>query len=188
MDLAGWGPPPPAYPAEIREARDEADLAAVADAMGAEGDLARGRIERGCRCFAAWTAAGVAGYGWLSPGREWIGEVGLEIAPPAGEAYVWNCVTLPGWRRRGVFRALVHELCRTAAAEGLRRLWIASLEGTAEAAVVDAAFQPVLHIDLDGVGARAVLAPDVGAAAADAGCRALGLRPGGVRPGPPRRH
>ena len=69
--------------------------------MGPEGDLVAARLARGCRCFAVWMDGQVAGYGWLSTGPEWIGELGLEIRPPVGEAYIWNCVTLPAHRLRG---------------------------------------------------------------------------------------
>lgn len=122
------------------------DEAAVTAAMGREGDLVALRLRRGCRCFAAWEGEAVLGYGWLSTGPEWIGEVGLELTPGPGEAYIWNCVTLPAHRFRGVFRGLVTGICEQARREGLRRLWIASLRGTAEAALRPPGFQPALRI------------------------------------------
>ena len=114
-------------------------------AMGYEGDLVRPRLERGCRCFARVLAGEVVAYGWLSVGAEWIGELGLEIRPPAGEAYIWNCVTLPAHRFQGHFRALLQHLVETAQDERIPRLWIGSIDGMAESAVFGAGFQPVLH-------------------------------------------
>lgn len=149
--------------------------------MGGEGDLVAPRLARGCRCFAAWRDGSLAGYGWLSAGPEWIGEVGLEITPPAGDAYIWNCVTIPEHRRRGVFRGLLAHICGVAAAERMRRLWIAGLAGTAEGALPPLGFEPVLAIE--GADARPLgpLAPE--------GFAALGISPGEpFRPGPPRRH
>ncbi|MDQ6741776.1 MAG: GNAT family N-acetyltransferase, partial [Candidatus Dormibacteraeota bacterium] len=78
-------------------------VAEVVAVMGAEGDLVLARLARGCRCLAVRSGGEVAGYGWLSTGPEWIGELGLEIRPAPGEIYVWNCVTLPAHRRRGLF-------------------------------------------------------------------------------------
>ena len=121
-------------------------MAALAGAMGAESELAEVRLARGCRCFAAWVGAEVIAYGWLSARPEWIGEVRLEIAPGPAGAYVWNCVTLPAHRRRGLFRALLIFICARSQEEGRFRLWIASGGGGAQKAVADAGFSPVLAL------------------------------------------
>jgi len=119
--------------------------------MGPEGGLVRPRLERGCRCFVGLLGDQVVAYGWVSTGAEWIGELGLEIRPPAGEAYVWNCVTLPAHRFRGYFRALLQQVVRTARADGVPRVWIGSIDGGAEPAVVGAGFQPVLRFRVAGL-------------------------------------
>jgi GNAT superfamily N-acetyltransferase len=118
--------------------------AAIEAAMGVEAPLVAMRRARGCRCFAAWKEAAAAGYGWVSSGPEWIGELGLEIRPPAGEAYVWNCVTLPPHRRQGIFRSLLIQVVATAREEGISRLWIGSVDGVGDPAVLQAGFVPVL--------------------------------------------
>ena len=128
---------------DVREVTPPADP--ICAAMGPEGDLVALRFERGCRCFGAWSASQVVSYGWLSSGPEWIGELGLQIRPGPGEAYVWNCVTLPEHRRQGVFRSLLRCVMAAAAAEGLRRLWIGSVEDYADRAIVEAGFKPVLR-------------------------------------------
>jgi hypothetical protein len=87
------------------------------------------------------------GYGWLSTKSEWIGEVELEIDLPAGEAYVWNCVTLGPHRRKGVFRSVVTAIVGQAYKDGLARLWIASLEGVGGKTMQQAGFQPVLRFN-----------------------------------------
>jgi GNAT superfamily N-acetyltransferase len=122
--------------------------AAVETAMGEEGSLVQVRLGRGCRCFVVLLGEAVAGYGWLSSGPEWIGELGLEFRPPPTEAYLWNCVTLPAHRYQGCFRALLGNVLAAAAGEGLKRLWIGSVDGGAESAVEDAGFRPVLHISV----------------------------------------
>jgi GNAT superfamily N-acetyltransferase len=117
----------------------------IADAMGSEGDLVATRLARGCRCFGAWVGGDFAGYGWLSTGTEWIGELDLEIRPAGGEAYLWNCVTLPAHRRKGVFRSVMAGVAQRARTEGLSRLWIGSVALPAEKAVPQVGFVPVLH-------------------------------------------
>jgi GNAT superfamily N-acetyltransferase len=113
--------------------------------MGAEGDLVPRRRERGCRAFTALRDDEVVAYGWLSAGREWIGELGLEIRPGPHEAYIWNCVTLEPHRRQGLFRALVLCMAAGAHAEGLSRLWIGSIDGLGTRALGGAGFVPVLR-------------------------------------------
>jgi len=114
--------------------------------MGAEGDLASERLARGCRCFCAWLGPQVAAYGWLSAGPEWIGELGLEIGPAQGEAYVWNCVTLPARRGQGIFQALLLCIAAQVKREGLVRLWIGSVDGVGERPISRAGFVPVLRL------------------------------------------
>lgn len=115
--------------------------------MGAEGDLVPQRLRRGSRCFGTWAGHELVGYGWLSAKPEWIGEVELEITPAAGEAYIWNCVTLAPHRRKGAFRSLVRALVTQAREEGMARLWIASLSDLGESAVAQAGFVPVIRFD-----------------------------------------
>ena len=113
--------------------------------MAPDGDLVATRLARGCRCFAAWSGGEIAGYGWVSTGPEWIGEIELELAPGPREAYVWNCVTLPAHRRRGVFSGLLIGITAWGRGAGLSRLWIGSVAIPAEKAVRPAGFSPVLE-------------------------------------------
>ena len=113
--------------------------------MGPEGDLAVSRLARGCRCFVVWIDGSVAGYGWLSMGPEWIGEIQLEIRPNAGEGYIWDCATLVQHRRKGIFRSLLVGISESARHDGLRRLWIGSIAIPAEKALAPAGFKPAVH-------------------------------------------
>ncbi len=115
--------------------------------MGPEADLVPIRLARGSRCFGAWNGHELVGYGWWSTRSEWIGELALEIAPAPGEAYVWNCVTLAPHRRKGVFRSLINSIVAQARAEGLARLWIASVIEIGGRTVEQAGFVPVVQID-----------------------------------------
>jgi GNAT superfamily N-acetyltransferase len=115
--------------------------------MGAESHLVPARLAKGSRCFGAWFGHELVGYGWLSSKTEWIGEVQMEIAPAAREAYVWNCVTLAPHRRKGVFRSVVISLVAKANEEGLARLWIASGGDIGQNTITKAGFVPVVHFD-----------------------------------------
>jgi hypothetical protein len=129
----------------VREVLPDAAAGLVA-AMAGEGDLAGHRFARGCRVFAASIGGEVAAYGWLSSRTEWIGEIRLELTPEAGAAYVWNCLTLPAYRRRGMFRAVVVRISSVLREEGVARLWIASGGGGAEKALPDAGYRQVLKL------------------------------------------
>ena len=120
--------------------------------MGAEGDRVGIRLARGCRAFAVGHGEEIVAYGWLTSGPEWVGELGLEITPAAGEAYVWNCVTLEPHRRRGHYRAVLEGITAAARAQGLHRLWIGSVDVPAEKADAEAGFERVLRFSVSRVG------------------------------------
>ena len=112
--------------------------------MGADGDLIPGRRARGCRAFACCRGSEVLACGWLSAGPEWIGELGLEIRPEAGEAYVWNCLTLDPHRRQGRFREIVLAIASSARKEGITRLWIGTIGDLGVRTLPEIGFTPVL--------------------------------------------
>jgi GNAT superfamily N-acetyltransferase len=143
-DLKAGGQPPAPLPVLITEVGEDS-ASDVASVMGPDGDLVSSRLARGCRCFAARLGQQVVAYGWLSTSREWIGEVELEIAPHQGEAYIWNCATDTEYRRRGFFGAIVKSITAQARTEGLKRVWIGSLDIPASKAVAQAGFVPAIH-------------------------------------------
>jgi ribosomal protein S18 acetylase RimI-like enzyme len=152
--------------------------------MGEEGELVAVRLARGCRCFAARLGGELAGYGWLSTGPEWIGEIQVELDPGPNEGYVWNCVTLPELRRRGVFSALLLGISDSGRAAGLSRLWIGSVAMPAENAVRPAGFKPALEFasiileDYHWLRVRVAQGADPGLVAA--AMKVLAVRPGAV--------
>jgi len=134
---------PEAPSVEVTEV-DASTAPLVAAAMESEGDLVATRLDRGCRCFGAWIGDELAGYGWLSTKPEWIGELELEIRPRAGEGYIWNCVTLPAHRRRGVLSAVLAGIRTCFHDDGATRMWIGSIAIPAEKAFGPSGFTPVL--------------------------------------------
>ncbi len=138
--------PPPTSLRVVEPGRD--GLAPLVAAMGADGDLAAVRLDRGCRAFGGWKEDALVAFGWVSTGAEWIGELGLEIRPGPGEAYIWNCVTLEPHRRQGYFQALVRCIAAQAHAEGLSRLWIGSIDAVGTSALRAAGWTPVLRFTI----------------------------------------
>lgn len=159
--------------------------------MGPDGDLVEPRLARGCLCFAVWIDGAVAGFGWLSTGPEWIGELQLEIKPRQREGYIWNCVTLPEHRQKGVFRSLVAGIYLAGHRLGSNRLWIGSVAVPAEKALAPIGFKPALRFDsmtVVGLHLMRVWRSADRALATDASS-ILGVHPGVViRADRPRRH
>lgn len=101
------------------------------------------RLAAGRRAYVIRFGEAVVSYGWVSFDEEGIGELEGAIRVGPGEAYVWDCATLPAWRGRGLYPALLRAIARDLAAEGLTWVWIAavadnlpSLRGFAKAGYV----------------------------------------------------
>ena len=89
------------------------------------------RFESDRRCYAAWVGDTLASYGWVSFNEESIGELNLRIKLLPGEAYIWDCATLPAWRQRHLYSALLTYILGELRSDGNCRVWIgADLENT----------------------------------------------------------
>jgi GNAT superfamily N-acetyltransferase len=124
----------PATPAPKLPARfgrvGPAAVAELAQAMGrAEPALVQHRLDAGRRCYAAWTQGCLAAYGWVSFAEESVGELGLRLRLLSDEAYVWDCATLPDYRRQGLYAALLGYITQALRAEGVSGFWIGADAG-----------------------------------------------------------
>jgi ribosomal protein S18 acetylase RimI-like enzyme len=63
-------------------------------------------------------------YGWVTFDEECIGELGMSFHLQAGEAYIWNCATLPSYRGLRLYPALLVYILRELQSQGLHRVWI----------------------------------------------------------------
>lgn len=108
----------------------------------------RRRFAAGSRCFVARVEGDVAAYGWVSQRVERIGELERSLHMRPDEAYIWDCATLPGFRRRGLYTALLGYIAATLRDEGVRRLWIGtSLQNRPSLLGMAAAgFRPVIRV------------------------------------------
>ncbi len=108
----------------------------------------RHRFDTGRRCYAAWVEAELAAYGWVSFEEEAIGELRLRVHLAPGEAYVWDCATVPAFRRRRLYTALLTHIVGALRMEGLCRVWIgADMENVAsQVGIAHAGFKPVADL------------------------------------------
>jgi GNAT superfamily N-acetyltransferase len=149
LDARDAPPAPPASTsgAAISEA-NVADTKTLAWMMGVERGEVEQRFTASSRCFVARVAGALAGYGWVSHGTERIGELERSLRMKPGEAYIWDCMTLPPYRGQGVYTALLRAIIATLRDEGGGRLWIgASLTNRPSLkAFARAGFRPALTI------------------------------------------
>ena len=82
------------------------------------------RFETGRRCYAARIDGRFAAYGWVSFNEEFIGELNLRLKLLSGEAYIWNCATLPDFRQNYLYSALSAYIVGELQKEHLSRAWI----------------------------------------------------------------
>ena len=109
-------------PPHIRRV-ESADLPALETAMGQSGE-ARRRLEGERQAYAAWVDGELAGYGWVSFEEEYIGELRLRLRLRPQEAYLWDCVTLPPYRRQHLYSALLAHAAADLRQAGIERIWI----------------------------------------------------------------
>jgi len=122
----------PRTPAEFRRVdRDSLPVLASSPDPVKLAEFAR-RLESGRQCYTAWVEEQPAAYGWVSFQEEYIGELNLCIKLLAGEAYIWDCATLPAYRQKHLYSALLVYICGQLRSQGLCRAWIgADLENVA---------------------------------------------------------
>jgi len=90
------------------------------------------RFEAGRRCYVAKVESKVVAYGWVSFDEEFIGELNLLLKLFPGEAYIWNCATLPAFQRKHLYSALLTYILEHLGTEKFHRVWIgADLENVA---------------------------------------------------------
>lgn len=129
----------------------------LAQAMGHDspGEAHR-RFAARKRCYTGTVDGVLATYGWVTFDEELIGELRMRIRLRQGEAYIWDCATLPAYRGLRLYPALlchiIHDLC----AEGVRRIWIGADADNlpSQTGMVLSGFQPIVDIVLDYVLAK----------------------------------
>jgi hypothetical protein len=114
----------PVMSATFRRAGPDLVPALVSAMDGVSSDGLLRRFENGRRCYTAWVGDQIAAYGWVSFEDEHIGELNLRIKLLPGEVYIWDCATIPAFRRNYLYSALLAYIIEELRAEGLCRAWI----------------------------------------------------------------
>jgi GNAT superfamily N-acetyltransferase len=125
MPFATWwrGDPLPALaPLASFEARPSTDRALIGRLTGLPASMVEARLSSDNDLFVASLADEPAGYGWLARRCGGIDELDFSFALPAGDGYLWDFVTLPAWRGRGVYPHLLQAILAQAA--DIQRFWI----------------------------------------------------------------
>ncbi len=106
------------------------------------------RFARGCHCYAGTIDGKLTNYGWVTFDEEGIGELGLNFRLKAGEAYIWDCVTLPAYRGLRLYPALLKYILCELQSLGLYRAWIgADTDNLAsQSGLALVGFQPVVDV------------------------------------------
>jgi len=138
----------PLIPATFRPAGPES-VPALAEAMGPDASVEiLKRFETGRRCYTAWAGDKLAAYGWVSFNEEYIGELNLRLTLLPGEAYIWDCATLPAFRQNYLYSALLVYMLGELRSESLCRVWIgADLDNVAsQRGIARAGFREVADL------------------------------------------
>jgi ribosomal protein S18 acetylase RimI-like enzyme len=123
----------------------------VAEAMGLDDPApVLERFAAGRSCYVGWVDGAIATYGWVSIGKEWISELGLHFELASDDAYIWDCGTLPAYRGRGLYPALLRHIALQLHTEGLHRVWIgADTENVAsQKGFMRSGFSPIADVFL----------------------------------------
>ena len=82
------------------------------------------RLESGRMCYAARVDGQIAAWGWVSFNEEYVGEVRLFLNLLPGEAYIWDCITLPEFRQNHLYSSLLVYIQGELRKSGVCRTWI----------------------------------------------------------------
>lgn len=111
-------------PESAQAAAEAAAHSGMAESQDSALEEINRRFERGRWCYAAWAGEKVAAYGWVSFEAEYVGELDLTLRIATCEAYIWDCATVPAFRQKRLYSALLSYIAGELHGEGLTRAWI----------------------------------------------------------------
>lgn len=148
---ASNGLPPPCE-ARVKVKFEEVGIADIDDLSAAmnqaTSEKVRRRLQSKRRCFSLRVAGQIVAYGWLTRGAERVGELERQLRLQDEEAYIWDCATVPVWRRQHCYSALLNHLIYQLHAEGVPRIWIATARHNQPSVrgIVNAGFRSVVDL------------------------------------------
>jgi GNAT superfamily N-acetyltransferase len=108
-------------------ARRETDLPLLEPLTRLSPEEIERRFQGGHDVYVAYLDGTPAGYGWLARRQGDIHELALSFRMPPGNGYLWDFVTLPEYRGRGVYPHLLQAIIRHEPA--IERFWIGFAAG-----------------------------------------------------------
>ena len=125
------------------------------------------RLDAGHRAYVAWFEGEAAAWGWVATESATIGELQVAFRIPPADRYLWNFVTLPAFRGRGIYPRLLEAIVDVELRDA-ERLWIAyAPENHASGAGIrKAGFALVAELSFDADGTPVVKDLRVGGGAA----------------------
>ena len=110
------------------------------------------RFARGCQCYVGRIDGKFVTYGWVTFDEESIGELGLSFRLQPGEAYIWDCATLPAFRGQRLYPALLAYMLGELYRAGIHRIWIGADEDNlpSQRGFILVGFTPVVDILMTG--------------------------------------
>lgn len=108
------------------------------------------RLRSGRQCYIARIEEKLIAYGWITFDKESIGELGLSLRLQQGEAYIWNCATLPEYRGQRLYPALLAHMLVELQKAGIQRIWIGTDADNlpSQSGVARAGCQPIAEVFL----------------------------------------
>jgi GNAT superfamily N-acetyltransferase len=109
------------------------------------------RFDTGKYCYTGRVDGVVATYGWVTFDQELIGELRMHIRLLPGEAYIWDCATLPEYRGLRLYPSLLWYIIGELRAQGLKRIWIGADADNkpSQVGMRMCGFQPIADFVLD---------------------------------------
>jgi GNAT superfamily N-acetyltransferase len=89
----------------------------------------RARLSSETHCFLVTLGEQVVHASWLTTAGVWTREIARFVAPPKGDAYVYESYTRPDARGRGIYPFALRSIEAWASGHGVGRLWIAVEDG-----------------------------------------------------------
>jgi GNAT superfamily N-acetyltransferase len=151
--------------ADLCVSREE-DPLALATALGRPPQQMEERLAAGHRAYVAWAGWMPASWGWVASSTAEIGELGLRFRIPPRERYLWNFVTRPEHRGRGLYPRLLNAIV-AAESDEAERFWIihAPENHASASGIRKAGFMPAGTLSFD-AGNRPALSSQEGQATA----------------------
>lgn len=134
----------------------------------------RARFALGHRLYLGVIGGQPVAYGWLATGSSSFGEPTVHFTTPPGQGYLFDFVTLPTWRGRGCYPALLRAMI--AAEPAIGDFWIIHhiANSASQRGIAHAGFQIACSVYRMAAGSLALL-PGEDIARAEAGAALLAL-------------